>query len=138
MTTDPLAELDDWLACCDTIVIHPEARDWRVALQRISDAGATAAVAITAPTQLACLDPATGVLVMSVRPGDAGGGFDHSAFDRVREARRRGHRLVGVDGSVTADRGRELADAGANWLVSGTSITGDPDPAAWIRRASAD
>lgn len=137
MTTEPLLALDAWLTCCDTVAIHRDARDWRAALQRITDAGRTPAVAIATVADLADLDPSIGVLVMSVRPGDAGSGFDHTAFDRVREARRRGHRLVGVDGSVTAALGSGLVAAGANWLVSGTSITSDPDPAAWMRLAAA-
>lgn len=134
MTTDPFAELDAWLACCDTVVVHRDAKDWRLALEHIADAGATAAVAITRREDLADLDPRIGVLVMSVRPGEAGSRFDRTSIDRVRECRARGHARVGVDGSVTSELGRELTLAGATWLVSGTSITSDPDPSAWMHR----
>lgn len=138
MTTDPLPVLDAWLVCCDTVAVHRQAPDWREAVRRIRDAGAAPAVAITAGTELAGLDRSIGVLVMSVRPGHAGSGFDPAAIGLVREARALGHGLIGVDGSVTAELGRELAAAGAGWLVSGTSLTAAADPAAWLRTAGAD
>ncbi|MCH1883929.1 hypothetical protein [Agrococcus sp. ARC_14] len=132
MTTDPEHGLDAWLACCDIIAVHRRAPRWRATVDRVAEAGRQAVVAVESRAELTGLDPSLGVLVMSVRPGHAGSGFDADALDVVRAASTAGHELVGVDGSVTPEIGRTLIAAGATWLVSGTSITAAADAAEWI------
>lgn len=132
MTTDLEAGLDAWLACCDIIAVHRRAPRWSTAVARIAAAGRLPIVALESAAELAGLNPSLGVLVMSVRPGHSGSGFDPGAVAVVRAASAAGLDPVGVDGSVTPELGRELLRAGATWLVSGTSITAAADPAQWI------
>ncbi|WP_413317233.1 hypothetical protein AA0Z99_10815 [Agrococcus sp. 1P02AA] len=134
MTLEPERDLDAWLECCDTIVVHRTAPGWLEAVERIEAAGRRAAVAVEHDRDLEGLDRSLGVLVMSVRPGHAGSGFDLAALDRVRAAANAGHRSIGVDGSVTPELGWALVDAGADWLVSGGSLTGAASPAEWLDR----
>ncbi|QCR18190.1 hypothetical protein [Agrococcus sp. SGAir0287] len=137
MTIDPLRDLDDWLPLCDTIAVHAVGDGWRAAIDRIRAAGATPALAVASAAELVAADlpPDVGVLVMAVAPGHAGSRFDERAVEVVHAARAQGRALVGVDGSVTDERGRALVAAGASWLVSGTSLTAS-DPAAWLAAVS--
>lgn len=134
MLREPLAELADWLAFCERVVVHVEADRWRDAVARVIAAGAQAAVAISPHTDAASLDLPAGVavLVMSVQPGHGGAAFRVDAVERVRALSRDGRVEVGVDGGVTAERAAECAGAGARWLVSGTALVGADDPAAFL------
>lgn len=132
MCEDPRPQLGEWIAFCDTIAVHSSQPHWVECIRTIQAAGVKPVVAVTSATELSSLDldQSWGVLVMSVIPGHAGSTFDPRAVETVRLARRLGHALVGVDGSVDAQRGAALVAAGATWIVSGTSLTAS-DPAVW-------
>lgn len=133
MLRDPTAELPDWLAFCDRVVVHVEADNWEAACEVIRDAGAQVAVAVapTTPPDDVNPPPDAAVLVMSVQPGEAGSVFDADAVARIT----RWSKLyeVGVDGGIDLDRAAECTAAGARWLVSGTSLAGAADPHSWLR-----
>ena len=74
------------------------------------------------------------VLCMSIRPGYSGQAFMPEALERVARLRELVDVPIQVDGGVGAANVRELRDAGARLLVAGTSVFGDPDPAAAYRR----
>jgi ribulose-phosphate 3-epimerase len=79
------------------------------------------------------------VLVMSVNPGFGGQKFIPQAFEKIRQlnqwrSRYNGAFRIEVDGGVDAENTAELAQAGANTFVAGTSIFHTPDPAAAVRQ----
>jgi ribulose-phosphate 3-epimerase len=75
-----------------------------------------------------------------VNPGFGGQAFIPATLDKLRQARA----LVGsrpidieVDGGITADNARAVADAGANVFVAGSSVYGGNDPATYRGRIAA-
>jgi ribulose-phosphate 3-epimerase len=79
------------------------------------------------------------VLVMSVNPGFGGQKFIPGAFEKIRQLNRwraqyNGGFRIEVDGGVEAENTAELAKAGTNTFVAGTSIFHTPDPAAAVRQ----
>ena len=125
------------------ILIHQEAT---VHLDRgltlIRESGAQAGVVINPATPVAMLtdvlDKVDTVLVMSVNPGFGGQKFIPGAIEKIRQlnqwrTRYNGAFRIGVDGGVDAENVAELARAGANTFVAGTSIFHTPDPAAAVR-----
>jgi ribulose-phosphate 3-epimerase len=70
---------------------------------------------------------------MAIPPGQAGSKFTVDAVNRVAELRDRGcHALVGVDGGVGPAQFAALAEAGADWIVSGTSLFSAADVGEWL------
>jgi len=72
------------------------------------------------------------VLIMSVNPGFGGQSFIASALAKLREARKRidasGRDIwLEVDGGVKADNIAEIARAGADTFVAGSSVFGARD-----------
>ena len=120
------------------ITIHVEAAPHiHRQLQRLTELGVRAGVALNPGTPLSALDAvwdAAGlVLIMSVNPGWAGQAFQPGALDRLRAARSRidalpaGGPLLEIDGGITADNAGAATAAGADVLVSGSGIyRGDP------------
>ncbi len=79
------------------------------------------------------------VLVMSVEPGFGGQSFIPGSLDKIRALRamirEQGLRtMIEVDGGVSARNARELFDAGADALVTGSAVFGAADPEAEILR----
>ncbi len=109
-------------------------------LHTIRENGCEAGVVINPATPVAALEEVLGaadfVLVMSVNPGFGGQKFIPGSLgklQRLKELRAR-HGLayrIEVDGGVSADNVAEIARAGAEILVAGTSVfqAGDPGEA---------
>ncbi len=91
----------------------------------------------TAPEDVAAVaDGVDLVLCMSIEPGYSGQAFMPEAIERVRRLRALlpPGKHVQVDGGVGPENVRQLYDAGADLLVSGTSIFGREDlPRAYRR-----
>jgi ribulose-phosphate 3-epimerase len=125
------------------ILIHQEATvHLDRALTLIRESGAQAGVVINPATPVAMLtdvlDKVDTVLVMSVNPGFGGQKFIPGAIEKIRQlnqwrARYNGAFRIEVDGGVDEENVGELARAGANTFVAGTSIFHTPDPAAAVR-----
>jgi len=130
-------------AGANRVLVHEEATvHLDRALSIIREAGAQAGAAInpaTPVTMLAeVLHKVDTVLVMSVNPGFGGQRFIPGALEKIRQlnqwrARYNGGFRIEVDGGVDAENAGELAQAGANTFVAGTSIFHTPDPAAATR-----
>jgi len=126
------------------ISFHPEASehvDRTLAL--IRDQGCKAGLVFNPATPLDYLDHVMDkvdlILIMSVNPGFGGQSFIPGALDKLREARNRidasGRDIwLEVDGGVKADNIERIANAGADTFVAGSSIFGEKDRAAAIRR----
>jgi ribulose-phosphate 3-epimerase len=131
-------------AGADRVLVHQEATvHLDRALAMIREAGAQAGAVINPATPVMMLteilDKVDTVLVMSVNPGFGGQKFIPSAIDKIRQldewrARYNGAFRIEVDGGVDLENIGELAKAGVNTFVAGTSIFGTKDPAASARQ----
>ncbi len=79
------------------------------------------------------------VLVMTVEPGFGGQAFMPEMLSKVRDARRwinasRRPCWVEVDGGINADTASLAVQAGADALVAGNAIFGDPRPGDALKR----
>jgi ribulose-phosphate 3-epimerase len=131
-------------AGADRILVHQEATaHLDRALAMIREAGAEAGAVINPATPVEMLtevlDKVDTVLVMSVNPGFGGQKFIPGAYAKVRRlsslrARYNAAFRIAVDGGVEIEHAAELAQAGANTLVAGTSIFRTPNPAESVRK----
>ena len=77
------------------------------------------------------------VLLMTVNPGFGGQSFIPSMIKKIRLLKkmvdeRQCKTIIQVDGGISLKNIREVAEAGANCFVAGSSIFSAPDPAAMI------
>jgi ribulose-phosphate 3-epimerase len=145
MIEQPETYIADFVrAGADRVLIHQEATvHLDRALAMIREHGAQAGAAINPATPVAMLteilDKVETVLVMSVNPGYGGQKFIPGAVEKIRQlnqwrARYNASFRIEVDGGVDLENLAELAQAGANTFVAGTSIFHQPDPAAATRQ----
>lgn len=144
MVEQPDALLPDFIdAGSDNLTVHVEAcRHLHRTIQSIKDAGVRASVVLNPATSLHALDEILPdvhmVLLMSVNPGFGGQRFLPATLDKIRGLKERieQRRLpvaIEVDGGVKADNAVEICAAGADVLVAGTAIFGQPDYGAAIQ-----
>ena len=144
MVEQPDNLLPDFIdAGSDNLSVHVEAcRHLHRTVQSIRDAGVRASVVLNPATSLHALDEILPdvhmVLLMSVNPGFGGQRFLPSTLEKIRLLRaqiteRRLPVAIEVDGGVKADNAAEICAAGADVLVAGTAIFGQPDYEAAIR-----
>jgi len=110
-------------------------------LHSIQEQGALAGVVLNPMTPLStiehALDVADFVLLMTVNPGFGGQQFipwmrdKIRALDRMRRERELGFQIE-IDGGVSVDNIAELARAGVDWFVTGSSVFASEDPAAAV------
>ncbi|MCB0874120.1 MAG: ribulose-phosphate 3-epimerase [Thermoleophilia bacterium] len=124
----------------DAISVHVEA-DPHVhrLLGEIRKRDVLAGAAINPGTPLTALEPLAGLIdyvnCMSVNPGFAGQSFIPTTPDRLRAIRRLvPGALLEIDGGVGPGNIAEARAAGADWLVSASSIFGSTDPIAAFRQ----
>mgnify|MGYP003563962434 FL=1 len=144
--------IPDFAAAGATLIsFHPEASDHiDRSLQLIRDQGCQTGLVFNPATPLDCLryviDKVDLVLLMSVNPGFGGQKFIPATLEKLREARalidaHRGPVRLEVDGGVGPDNIADVVAAGADTVVAGSAIFGQPDYAAVItemrRRAGA-
>ncbi len=144
MIEDPDSFAPAFIAAgADQVSVHQEVcRNLDRTLTLIRDHGAKAGVVINPATPVSTLDEVLGivdhVLVMSVNPGFGGQKFIPRVLDKVRaldhKRRERGYSFaIEMDGGIGAENVEECVRAGCDWVVAGTSIFGNPDPAAAFR-----
>lgn len=138
MIEEPDDLLPTWVeAGCGLLIVHAEAcRHLHRTLGRIRDLGAQAAVALnpsTPPTEIEhVLDLCDMVLVMTVNPGFGGQRYIETMEPKVSTIRRwiveGGHDCdLEVDGGISTSTIEGAAAAGANVLISGSSMFADPE-----------
>lgn len=133
MITEPDRYIDAFAdAGADMITVHAEAcRHLNRTLMHIRERGLKAGVALNPATPLNVLeyvyDCVDMILVMSVNPGFGGQKFIPSAMDKIRtlkaEIDAMGKNIdIQVDGGITLDNVADINAAGANVIVSGSSV----------------
>lgn len=119
------------------ITFHPEASEHiDHTLQLIHDCGCKAGLVFNPATPLYYLDHVLEkldmILLMSVNPGFGGQTFIPSVLDKLEQVREiiedSGYDIrLQVDGGVMVENIRQIAEAGADTFVSGTTIFGAED-----------
>lgn len=137
MIVEPERYVQDFArAGADIIIVHQEVSPHlHRTIEQIHLAGKRAGVAINPATPLTVLqeilDEVELVLCMTVDPGFGGQSFIASMTPKIERLRamitQRGGRCdLEVDGGVNAETAPLVARAGANVLVAGSSVYGDP------------
>jgi len=133
MVVEPIRMLEDYRdAGADIITVHAEAcSDLAATISRIKEMGLKAGVSLNPGTPLDKLDPVLNsvdmVLLMSVVPGAGGQAFIPSTLQKIRDLREKAEKTgavidIEVDGGIYVDNVMDVLMAGANVIVSGTSI----------------
>ncbi|MBV8865528.1 MAG: ribulose-phosphate 3-epimerase [Acidobacteriaceae bacterium] len=130
-------------AGADCVSVHYEVcRNLDRTLHMIQDYGAKAGVVINPATPVMLLadvlDIVDYVLVMSVNPGYGGQKFIPKSLDKVSAlARLRSERnlnfAIEIDGGVGQENIADVARAGVDWVVAGSSVFGARDAAEAVR-----
>jgi ribulose-phosphate 3-epimerase len=145
MIDSPEKYIDDFIeAGADLLTLHQEATPHAHRLiQRIKKAGVKAGLAINPGTATRVLEDIVHdldlVTVMSVNPGFGGQTFIHKALKKVSALRRLINEQgltteIEVDGGVTLDNAATVIEAGADILVAGSAVFGQPDIRAAVDR----
>lgn len=122
----------------DCITVHIEAEDDpEDSLAAVRELGCRVGITVRPATPLEALFPfldrVDHVLVMSVDPGFGGQAFLPQTTTRIRRLREAiGERTVSlaVDGGIGPDNIAQVVAAGADIIVAGTAVFGQPDPRA--------
>lgn len=133
MICEPHKYIDRFASAgADIITFHLESQsDPQICLDLIKKAGKRASISISPDTPCELLLPYLGqldmVLVMSVYPGFGGQSLIPSTLEKVRTLRRyiNAHGLsvdIEVDGGITLGNVADVTSAGANVIVSGSSV----------------
>lgn len=124
-------------AGADVMTVHVEAcTHLHRVLSKIRDLGPKVGVALNPATPIWVLEEVVEevdiILLMSVNPGFGGQAFIPHTLEKIRKLKRwldqLGSKvLIGVDGGIKLENVREVALAGADILVAGSGIFGEPD-----------
>ncbi|WP_031494986.1 ribulose-phosphate 3-epimerase [Bryobacter aggregatus] len=130
-------------AGADSISIHQEASPHlHRTLSLIKSTGAQAGVVLNPGTPVSTLedvlDLADFVLVMSVNPGFGGQKFIPGALHKVRQldqlrSQRNLTYAIEIDGGVDHTNIADIATAGCDWFVAGSSVFRSESPATAVR-----
>ena len=130
-------------AGADCVSVHYEVcRNLDRTLHMIKDQGALAGVVINPATSTRLLENVLDiidyVLVMSVNPGYGGQEFIPNSLKKVRELCRWRAELglnffIEIDGGVGPENIADVAKAGVDWVVAGSSVFHTPDAAEAVR-----
>ncbi|ACA57208.1 ribulose-phosphate 3-epimerase [Clostridium botulinum] len=133
MIEEPSKYIEDFAkAGADIISVHYEA-DKHIdrTINYIKSFGIKAAVALNPGTSVSCIKdliPSLDmVLIMSVNPGFGGQKYIQYASEKIKEVRALSEKynkdlIIEVDGGVTKDNIKEIADCGADLLVAGSAV----------------
>ena len=135
MMDNPEQYLDKFLeAGAASITVHREVLyDPDAMMRKIRDKGVLAGLSIKPATPVKALlhwlDETDIVLIMTVESGFGGQKFMPEQVEKIRMLREAGYRgVIAVDGGVSLDNAKMIKDAGADWLIMGTSYFRAEDP----------
>ena len=119
-------------AGADIITIHPESTDnLKSSILKIKELNKKAGVSLNPETNidviLSELDKIDLILIMSVNPGFGGQKFMPEVLTKIKELKKiRDERKldfdIEIDGGINFENSKQAVEAGANILVSGTTI----------------
>ena len=119
-------------AGADIITIHPEATDdLKLSINRIKELKKKAGVSLNPESKIELitgfLNEIDLVLIMSVNPGFGGQKFMPEVLEKVKKLKQIKEKKglsfdIEIDGGINFDNCKLAIDAGANILVSGTTI----------------
>ena len=119
-------------AGADIITIHPEATDdLSASIKKIKDLGKKVGVSLNPETKVSIikdhLEQIDLVLIMSVNPGFGGQKFMPEVLDKIKELKniQKVQNIdfdIEIDGGINFENSKIAIEAGANILVSGTTI----------------
>ena len=141
MISDPVKYAEPFAkAGSDLLTFHIEVAPAPASVaDHIRSVGVRVGVTLNPDTPVSALHPVLGevdlVLVMSVWPGFGGQKFIASALDKLRELRTllRPDQRLEIDGGIGRSTVPAVVQAGADTLVAGSAIFGEPDPPAAMR-----
>lgn len=133
MITEPIRYIKEFKeAGADLITIHLEAcEDVAATIKAIREAGLQVGLSIKPATEAEAirpyLDQIDMILVMSVEPGFGGQKFIPESLDKIRTLRAMVEEAgvnvdIEVDGGIYQANVKEVLDAGANIIVSGSGV----------------
>ena len=129
MIADMDTRINDWLIePVRKITFHLEAaRDPALILEKIKESGREAGIALNPETPVESLEPFFGkvnsFLILGVNPGASGQGMIAGTAEKIRALRNAcGECIIGIDGGVMLSNARELAEAGADYVVAASAI----------------
>ena len=119
-------------AGADIITIHPEAtQNLKDSIKLIKSFGKRVGISLNPKTSISTLideiENIDLILVMSVNPGFGGQKFMHEVLDKIKELkniREKNHYkfVIEVDGGIDFSNSKTILEAGADILVSGTTV----------------
>ena len=119
-------------AGADIITIHPEAtEDLKKSIQYIKGLNKKVGVALNPKTKIDLISDLLNkidlVLIMSVNPGFGGQKFMPEVLDKIKELKKIKDQKnfefdIEIDGGINFDNNKLVIEAGANILVSGTTV----------------
>lgn len=136
MIEEPIRYIDEFKdAGADGLTIHVEAcSDVYKTISKIKELGLKAGVTLKPGTELKEIEPLLNivdmVLVMSVEPGFGGQAFMPESLERISKLRQMSNEMnanidIEVDGGINKANVTDVIKAGANIIVSGTSVFKD-------------
>jgi len=135
MIENPEKYIDDFVkAGADGITVHAETcKNLKDVIKQIHDLGLKAAVSLNPDSKLDMIDNVIDevemVLLMTVVPGFGGQSFIEKVLDKIKELRSRKKDLdIQVDGGINDQTVKKAVEAGANIIVAGSYIFGNPKP----------
>jgi ribulose-phosphate 3-epimerase len=134
-------------AGADILTVHIEAcRHLHRNIQQIKALGMQAGVAVNPHTPVNVLKDILAdidlVCIMSVNPGFGGQSFISYSIEKIKQLRKMIDDAalkvkIEVDGGITLENAKKIAEAGANVLVAGNTIFSSKDPKATIKKLKA-
>lgn len=133
MVINPIRYIDDYVkAGADSITVHYEAcEDLATTIAAIKEKNVKVGVSIKPDTDVTVLEPYMNdidmILVMSVEPGFGGQSFMPKSLDKLAALKQMvlasgRDILLEVDGGITHANVQTVLEAGANVIVSGSSV----------------
>jgi ribulose-phosphate 3-epimerase len=131
MITEPLKYIDRFAdAGADIITVHVESDgDIQACIDAIVNKGVRPGLVVSPDTSLAVIEPyldqLSMILIMCVYPGFGGQSYIPTSTEKIRACRKMiGNRSIDlqVDGGINFNTLKEVVDAGANVIVSGSCL----------------